>query len=394
MRSIPLRDCTDLLKTLESTLFDAEEAFEDGRRYAADYRLFLLKESPKIALVRGFHVNLREWWGRVEARALQANRPLQASGFVHAVNELYTSEDVTSFGDFEPVPCLRGQVRITKPEAVHGSPVSTGQRARRTILPWYVGVQVLEKGTLDVEECDDWNSYVSRICVRRHRKILRLATPTMGQALVCRLPWDDARVIEQAAQLLGPNQDAAWTVIRRCCLDSLRAFKTAFHQQRARELACYPATLPTIGKPSSSSVAMLASRLSVATSIQTRTRPRQLVKSPKSARRGSPPAAFPRPLEPPYLCVRCAKRGPRERCVRKDPYSKCNYCKKSKNECLEMPEEFWPTARKLQVLYKEARHVDPRSEARDDARRKFITIKNLQEAGAKLELADPSLLDV
>ena len=94
----------------------------------------------------------------MEAQARQANRSLQARGFVHAVDNLYTEEDVASFGDFEPVPCLRGQVRITKPEIVHSLPVSTGQRVHRTILPWYVGVQDLEKGTLDVEECDNWDS--------------------------------------------------------------------------------------------------------------------------------------------------------------------------------------------------------------------------------------------
>lgn len=55
MCGIPLKDCVDLQKILESTLLDTEEAFcqklkryarfwlertENGRRYAVEYRLF------------------------------------------------------------------------------------------------------------------------------------------------------------------------------------------------------------------------------------------------------------------------------------------------------------------------------------------------------------------
>ena len=67
------------------------------------------------------------------ARERPENQPLAAGGFVHNVDKLYTAEDVAAFGDFEPVPCLRGQVRITRPEIIHGSTASTGQRIRRTI---------------------------------------------------------------------------------------------------------------------------------------------------------------------------------------------------------------------------------------------------------------------
>ncbi|MCJ1463694.1 hypothetical protein MMC07_002303 [Pseudocyphellaria aurata] len=209
MRRIPMQDRVGLQKSLESTLFDVEEAFsrklkryvkywleepEDGRRYAGrkyvghddhntafrhiDISIPRYLESGRgknmiqgsvslddetaedgcTILVRCFYKNIAEWWGRVVVQELQTDRPLQASGFVHIVDKLYTVEDVASFGDFEPVPCLRGQVRITKPEIVHSSPVFIGQRVHRTILPWYVGVQNLEKGTLDVEESDDWDS--------------------------------------------------------------------------------------------------------------------------------------------------------------------------------------------------------------------------------------------
>ena len=71
---------------------------------------------------------------------------LRAGGYIHDVEKLFATEDVDAFGDFEPVPCLRGQVRITRPEIVNGSTASTGQRIRWTILLWYVGVQDMEPG--------------------------------------------------------------------------------------------------------------------------------------------------------------------------------------------------------------------------------------------------------
>ncbi|MCJ1426662.1 hypothetical protein MMC29_004565 [Sticta canariensis] len=80
------------------------------------------------------------------------HQPSKVGGFVDDVDKLDIAEDVAVFGDFEHVPCLLGQVRVTKPEIVHGSTASTGLRIRRTILPWYVGVQDMEKGTLDVED--------------------------------------------------------------------------------------------------------------------------------------------------------------------------------------------------------------------------------------------------
>lgn len=178
-------------------------------------------EDGCMVLVRGFHHHIAEWWSRVVAREQPDNQPLRVGGFVHDVDKLYTAEDVAAFGDFEHVPCLRGQVRITRPEIAHGSTASIGQRICRTILPWYVGVQDMEKGTLDVEECDDWDS----LCRSHMHQTAPKNTPSghpnkygklvqrfpfstqlpacsqVGQALVCRLPWDDAGVMHQTAQL-------------------------------------------------------------------------------------------------------------------------------------------------------------------------------------------------
>ena len=214
-------------------------------------------EDGCTVLVRGFHHHIATWWGRVVARG----RPDRAhGGFIHDVEELYTAEDIATFGDFEPVFCLRGQVRITRPEIVHGSTASTGRRIRWTVLPWYVGVQDMEKGTFDVEECDNWDSlcrlHMHHVAPKnslsghsnRYGKLVQkfpfstqlLPCSKVGQALVCCLPWDDSGVMDEASQLLGPDRTAAWQIIQRCRLASLRAFKQAYQQQRAREITCYP----------------------------------------------------------------------------------------------------------------------------------------------------------
>ena len=151
-------------------------------------------------------------------------------------------------------------MRITRPEIVHGSTASTGRRICRTVLPWYVGVQDMEKGTLDVKECDDWDSlcrsHMHHVAPKnspsghpnRYGKLVQkfpfstqfLPCSKVGQALVCRLPWDDPGVMDEASQLLGPDRTAAWQIIQRCRLASLRAFKQAYQQQQAREITCYP----------------------------------------------------------------------------------------------------------------------------------------------------------
>ena len=181
-------------------------------------------------LVQGFHPHVATWWGRVVAR----EQPDRAhGGFIYDVEELYTAEDVATFGDFEPVPCLRGQVRITRPEIVHGSMASTGCRICRTVLPWYVGVQDMEKGTPDVKECDDWDSlcrlHMHHLAPKnspsghpnRYGKLVQkfpFSTQLplclkVGQALVCCLPWDNPGVMDKTSQLLGPDRTAAWQII-------------------------------------------------------------------------------------------------------------------------------------------------------------------------------------
>ena len=101
-------------------------------------------------IVPGFHLHIAQWWNNMCARGEVPD------GHVHGLEKIWIKEDAAQFGDFIPVPCKRGDVRVTKREILHGSTPNKGNGPRRTVLPWYVGVQ--EDGeTLDNVESDKWS---------------------------------------------------------------------------------------------------------------------------------------------------------------------------------------------------------------------------------------------
>ena len=58
-----------------------------------------------------------------------AGQSLRASGLVKDVADIYTKEDAARCGNFTPVPCKRGEVRVTRPEIIHGSTATARDRA-------------------------------------------------------------------------------------------------------------------------------------------------------------------------------------------------------------------------------------------------------------------------
>ena len=54
-----------------------------------------------------------------------------------------------------PIPCQRVDARITMPGIVHGSTKHTGSQQRRTVLPWFVGVEG-DLEALDNPESESW----------------------------------------------------------------------------------------------------------------------------------------------------------------------------------------------------------------------------------------------
>ncbi|KAG7007172.1 hypothetical protein G7Y79_00011g030700 [Physcia stellaris] len=81
---------------------------------------------------------------------------------IHGLEKLWTPEHAKTFGSFLPVPCQRGDARITLPTIPHGSTpnkLAPGER-RRTLLPWYVAVDENDD-KVDNEESDDWKTLAS-----------------------------------------------------------------------------------------------------------------------------------------------------------------------------------------------------------------------------------------
>ncbi|MCJ1266008.1 hypothetical protein MMC22_005890 [Lobaria immixta] len=64
----------------------------------------------------GFHHHLRQWWAGVVKEKRHTN------GDVHSfTSKVWSRRDEQTYGSFVPVPCLRGDVRLTRPEIPHGS---------------------------------------------------------------------------------------------------------------------------------------------------------------------------------------------------------------------------------------------------------------------------------
>jgi hypothetical protein len=94
--------------------------------------------------------NLVKWHAMLKSSAVY-----KPGALVHAITkDHWTPEMVKTFGiDWTAVPCKFGEARVTVPHLAHGA--QSAKRVRRTVLPWYVGVdldgncEVVESGTFD-----------------------------------------------------------------------------------------------------------------------------------------------------------------------------------------------------------------------------------------------------
>lgn len=63
-------------------------------------------------ILPGFHKHIGAWWKTVEERGHATN------GYVHSMDGLMLPADAALYGEFVPVPCNQGDVRITMPEFI------------------------------------------------------------------------------------------------------------------------------------------------------------------------------------------------------------------------------------------------------------------------------------
>jgi hypothetical protein len=212
--------------------------------------LSLDNESPEgcTEIVPSFHEHIEGWWSKVKARGMAT------SGHIHGLEKIWLKEDAAEYGDFVPVPCQRGGVRVTRPEILHGSTHNNGGTKRRTILPWFVAVSQ-DGQTLDNEESDKWGDIARAHATQEAINLtpsglanrfgpipyrfppstqLYLASP-ISQALVCRTTWDDPVVQAQANIVLGMDRERARRAINRHRLEALRAFKAVYDMMKTAE---------------------------------------------------------------------------------------------------------------------------------------------------------------
>ena len=173
-------------------------------------------EDNCTVVLPGMHRRLKDWAERL------AKRGHSSKAYVERISPyMFTEEDASRYGiSWTPVPTSRGAVRITMPGIPHGS-TGPSTRVRRTILPWFVGLQK-DLETLEIAEGGTWEDLS-----KAHRDLTAgpatpsglanrygpipyafpAAVPVMGisavsDALVGRRRWSDPLVIMEKRGLL------------------------------------------------------------------------------------------------------------------------------------------------------------------------------------------------
>ncbi|KAF8472149.1 hypothetical protein BDZ91DRAFT_717333 [Kalaharituber pfeilii] len=244
--------------------------------------LTLNQESPTncTMVLPGFHRHIVEWWGKVKSRGHDINPPSagksgkaefgnikrnqEHDGNMHRTDRIYLPEDKEAYGELVPAICGPGDIRISKPEILHGSSSNSQGRAeskRWVVNPWFVGIQE-DHSTLDIPESATWE-----VLSNAHRDLLALSTTPSGQnnvhgfprgrfagsialrglsalsdALVGARRWTDPDVLEERNLVLGEDDAAAWEYINKVRGKLMAAWEEGFEKIKRWEQAAYGET--------------------------------------------------------------------------------------------------------------------------------------------------------
>jgi hypothetical protein len=204
-------------------------------------------------ILPGMQHKLQEWWDICIARGQDT------AGFVHRITErMFTKDDAARLGiDWKPVPCRRGEVRVTMPHIPHGADgPSVG--TRRTMLPWFVGVQD-DCETLEVIEGGTW----SDLSVAHRDLTSPKATPSglanqygappyrfpaavelsglgaLSDALVCRRRWNSPAVLAERDAVLSSGPKGLKRFVTAWRKQATKAAQEAFAIVRQGEKAAF-----------------------------------------------------------------------------------------------------------------------------------------------------------
>ena len=202
-------------------------------------------------VVPGFHRRIEEWWGEVRRRG-EAKE-----GLVQCVKESYRKEDEERYGEFVPVVCKRGDVRMTMGAMIHGS-TGVCKRRRRVVHPWLVGVNQDHEG-LDMKECGSWeevsgahrNMWAMKVgpTGQSHRfgvgegrfagSIEMRGMSGLGDALVGARRWDSEAVLMERDLVLGSDEGKAWKYVERVRSRMKEEWRACFKRMVGAEVSKY-----------------------------------------------------------------------------------------------------------------------------------------------------------
>jgi Phytanoyl-CoA dioxygenase (PhyH) len=205
-------------------------------------------EGGCTVVVPGFHRNIKEWWEKVESRGEAKG------GWTHSVEKTYRAEDAEEYGEFVPVVCSRGDVRMTMAPIIHGSTKGC-DRIRRVVYPWLIGVEE------DGEKLEMSGLYGWEEVSRAHRDMAGMKKgPTgdshrfgvgegrfggcvemrgvsgLGDALVGGRRWDSREVLMERDVVLGDDDVEAWKYVRKVRWELREKWKGCFRQMVAAEV--------------------------------------------------------------------------------------------------------------------------------------------------------------
>ena len=83
-------------------------------------------------IVKGFHKYISQWWENV--KECIGEEKLPSGENTNFTSLLYNHADKQQYGNFEPVPCTRGALRLTRADIPHGS-TGIAKQQRRCIFP-------------------------------------------------------------------------------------------------------------------------------------------------------------------------------------------------------------------------------------------------------------------
>jgi len=149
--------------------------------------LSLTNETANVATIvlPKMHHHIDEWVQRMQARGAPVKGLIQAIEEVHFTT-VGSDSDKTHFAtDWTPVPCKRGEVRVTMPHLPHGAQsTNAGDPDRFTMLPWFIAVQK-DGDSLEIPNAGTW----SMLSESHRDQTAPLATPSGYANMYGKIPF-------------------------------------------------------------------------------------------------------------------------------------------------------------------------------------------------------------